>query len=287
MSKSPLAIVTMAYNEPDFLPIWLKYYAGQVGLEQCYIVDHGSDDRSTFGLAPANIIRIPRSPLDEYARANFISAFCGSLLTWYEHVAYTDVDEILVADPRHHESLIAFCAEAKHDITTAFGMHVAHSVPDEPELAPMGKILRQRKWALGVGSMSKPTLIRRPVQWTAGFHYSREPSRFDDLFLFHIAYCDLDIVRRRQRKRRATSRVEETGGGHHDAEEDAFLTHLKSWSDMPRFDGVDLGRDCPVRAAHLAKMFRTQAAGNSENEIDVMVSGDGLWRIPERFADSV
>ena len=41
-----LAAVTMVYNEPEFIPLWIKYYGEQVGKENCYIVDNGSDDGS-------------------------------------------------------------------------------------------------------------------------------------------------------------------------------------------------------------------------------------------------
>ncbi len=47
MPKQGLAVVTMCYNEPDFLPIWLDYYRRQVPVEHLYVVDHGSDDGST------------------------------------------------------------------------------------------------------------------------------------------------------------------------------------------------------------------------------------------------
>jgi len=39
MQRQPLAVVTMVYNEEDFLPIWLKHYSRQVGLKNCFIID--------------------------------------------------------------------------------------------------------------------------------------------------------------------------------------------------------------------------------------------------------
>jgi hypothetical protein len=41
-----VAIVTMVYNEPELLPIWLKYYKGHFGDQACYIVDDGSTQES-------------------------------------------------------------------------------------------------------------------------------------------------------------------------------------------------------------------------------------------------
>jgi hypothetical protein len=274
----------MCFNEPDFLPLWLKYYMKQVPVEHLYIIDHGSTDNSTFGLSPANVIRIPRSPLDETQRADFISDFCNSLLHWYDFVAYTDIDEILVADPRYYADLVALCRNTPYEVTTALGMHVAHVTQDEPVLVPMAPIFWQRQWALAVGSMSKPALIRRPVRWGPGFHYANAPSELGDLFLFHLAYCDIPTVRRRQRKRLGVERVSDHGM-HHGTGEEQFIKHIESWSKLARIEAVDLGRGCTERANFVSRMFATNLAGNSSNQIDAMVNGSGLWKIPDRFLD--
>ena len=56
-----LAAVTMVYNEPEFIPLWIKYYGEQVGKENCYIVDNGSDDGSLDDYKDeVNIIRVPK-----------------------------------------------------------------------------------------------------------------------------------------------------------------------------------------------------------------------------------
>ena len=42
-----LAALTMAYNEPVWAAVWARFYARQVGAENCFLLDHGSDDGST------------------------------------------------------------------------------------------------------------------------------------------------------------------------------------------------------------------------------------------------
>lgn len=283
MPKQNLAIVTMCYDEPDFLPIWVRYYSRHVPMEQLYIVDHGSDDGSTSGLAPANVLRVPRTALDEMQRCQFISEFCNSLLRWYDAVAYTDADELLVADPRHHGSLTDLARNTPHDVTTALGMHVAHHLPTEPPLFPLAPLTRQRHWGIGVGSMSKPILTRRPINWGPGFHYADDQTYLGDLFLFHIAYCDIPTARRRQLKRQGVSRAN-VESAHHGAG-DEFIRHLEAWSDMPLIRAPDLGRDCPVRAEFTARLFATRGGGNGPRQIDATVGSAGLWEIPERFRD--
>ena len=118
-----VAAVTMVYNEPDFLPRWIKYYSSQVGKDRCYIIDHGSSDGSTEGLS-VNVLRIPRSPMHDEKRARFISDFASSLLEWHDAVIYSDVDEFLVADPTYYELLPDFCLRSPHLTTNAIGVNV-------------------------------------------------------------------------------------------------------------------------------------------------------------------
>ncbi len=107
VSKRPLAVVTMARNEPDYLPIWLRHYGLQVGPDDCYVLDHASDDGSTNDL-PCNVIRLPSSPYDIAAVSEVVSSFCASLLRNYSAVIYTDADEIIIADPLIANSLTEY-----------------------------------------------------------------------------------------------------------------------------------------------------------------------------------
>ncbi|HTR15902.1 MAG TPA: glycosyltransferase family 2 protein [Acetobacteraceae bacterium] len=287
MSKSDLAVVTMVFNEGDILPIWLKYYGGQVGLENCYVIDHGSTDLSTHGIAPANIIRIPRSPLDEPARCKFVSEICNALLTWFGCVAYTDVDEILVADPATYPDLPSYARAAKYDVTTAFGMDLLHSEPEEGPLDPQRPILSQRHWVRPFSSLCKPTLIRRPIRWGPGFHYADTATHFDDLYLFHLAYVDFDIIRRRQRKRVATPRAG-AGGEHHSIPEDDMVNHIRQdYTRLPRLEleSVDLAQDSPGRLAFTQRLFERQEKLGDGLVISSGISSSTLWRVPKRFQD--
>jgi hypothetical protein len=72
MPKADLAVVTMVYNEPDFLPFWTSYYGNQIGFENCFVLDHGSDDATIFD-PRVNRLSLPRSPFDETWRADLVS----------------------------------------------------------------------------------------------------------------------------------------------------------------------------------------------------------------------
>ncbi len=229
-----VAAVTIAYNEPDFLPIWIRHFAAQVGPEHCYVVDHGSDDGSTDGIDSINLVRVPRSPCDDDQQARFISTFCSSLLEFYDFVIHTDVDEILVADPKLYSSLSEYCQSCTHDVVTAVGYNVVHS-GEEPSLDAAGKVLEQRKWMYFLASMCKPAVTRRPIQWCGGFHRASgvEP-RFDDLHLFHLRFFDRDIGLRRLARTRTQPRNNmEIGWWQRVSDEECLQMHTR-YDNLPR-----------------------------------------------------
>jgi hypothetical protein len=197
-----VAVVTMSYNEPEFVPIWVKYYGSQYGNASLYIVDHGSDDGSTENLDHVNVVRIPRSPKHNKKRAKFLSEFCSSLLKWYDAVIYTDIDEFLVPDPDSYKDLKDFTDRLAVDTVTAIGLNVTHVPSTDPPLDPAVHILEQRRWARFVFPMCKPLITRVPIDWTPGFHSSDQPTNFDRLFLFHLHNFDLPIGLRRLERTR-------------------------------------------------------------------------------------
>ena len=208
-----LAAVTMVYNEAALLPLWLRHYARQVGAAHCYVIDHGSDDGSTDDLRPASVIRLPRSPHDDARRARAVSAFCASLLEWYDGVIHTDVDEFVLADPAAWPDLRAFAAASDADAVTAIGLNVIQ-VAEEAPLDPARPVLAQRAYAAFSSALCKPVLIRRPVRWAPGFHCADVALRFDGLFLFHLRYCDRDAALTRLARTRAMPWADRSAGAH-------------------------------------------------------------------------
>ena len=237
--KFPLAVVTMSYNEPDFLPVWAAHYRATVGAEHCYLIDHGSDDHSVAAACPLQVARLPRSPLDENWRAHIVSEQCSKLLARYDAVAYTDVDELLVADPRRFKGLIDLSAAAETDVLTAFGSNILQVPSDAP--IDLGRpISAQRHWTRPYSSLCKPALIRRPVRWSPGFHVADAPSVFGGLYLFHIAYADHGITARRQAKRRGVPRSP-GHGSHHDIAPDDMVRLMTACADLPCDPAAQLG----------------------------------------------
>lgn len=270
IKKRPLAVVTMVKNEPDFLPIWLRHYGRQIGLDDCYVLDHASDDGSTSDL-PCSVIRLPASPFEENSRAALVSDFCSSLLRNYEAVLYTDADELIVADPRIAPTLSEYVRTSNPpEIVTMIGMDLLHDEPNEGPLDPKRSVLAQRRWGWAAEAACKPTMIRRPHRWSQGFHLTHEPKAFHHLYNFHIAYADMEIARRRQLKRNRFS-PEGNAGGHHRADPDNLINHLRRITPWHSRVEANFG-GCAVE-----RSFTDTVKPYSIEQASV------LWGLPDRF----
>jgi hypothetical protein len=281
-----VAAVTMAYNEPDFAPLWAAHYAAELGAANCFVVDHGSDDGSLAALGGVNVLRIPRSPQDDVRRARFVSGFCASLLTWYDAVLHTDVDEMLVADPAHHASLATYCAADTRPVVSAIGLDVVHVPEIERPLARALPVTRQRRWLRFSSAMCKPVLIRAPVEWAPGFHSVDADPVWGGLYLFHLRYADLGRGLLRLAKTRAQPWQEEAAGAHQRMADGAWEAMLRSMAGLERRDaGALLPDEAPL--APWLERVRASAAGRAGEtyRIDLHISGDELWRLPRRFVD--
>lgn len=285
--KAPLAVVTMVYNEQTFLPVWLRHYGAQAGAANCFVLDHGSSDGSTVParLPEVSVVRIPRSPQDDGSRCGFVSDFCASLLSWYDTVIYTDVDELLVADPAAYGSLALLAASLNpNSAVTAIGFDVVH-VPDaEPILDWDLPVSLQRKWLRFSSAMCKVAMIRRRVAWAPGFHNIDDVPHFGRLFLFHLRYADLPSGLARLQRTRAQPWITPQAGSHQRMPDERWEEMLRGMAGLPRLDAATLLPDDPLLLEWQGRVMDSAASrGDALYRIDLHLSGDSLWRVPEQF----
>lgn len=277
-----VAAVTMAYNEPDFLPLWVSYYVRQLGAAACYVIDHGSEDGSTQGL-PVNVIRIPRSVMDDAKRAKYISEFCSSLLAWYDAVIYCDTDEFLVPDPVLYNSLVDFC-EASPPVTTAIGFDVQDTL-DRGHFTTGTPVLSQRPYARISYACCKPLVIKEPTTWTPGFHHSNHPTVFDELVLFHLRLFDTKIGLKKLARTREMPWADPTVGGHQRVSDEKYLSVVTSISKLPRVENCTLSTDDPLISANLKALtdYMKQNPGKKHCTWYAPPPSLELIRVPDRF----
>ena len=158
-----ICAITNVFNERFNLPIWLKYYGGQVGIENCIVVDDASNDGSTDILGRAGVIRLPKTQFDDVRRANILSDLANTMLRTYDCVIYSDCDEIVVADPRKFSSLTMFCESFSAPCSTGIGLNVVHHIANEAPIGEHTGILEQRSFVQFVSPMCKPLLAKERI----------------------------------------------------------------------------------------------------------------------------
>lgn len=279
-----VAAVTMVYNEAHFLPRWIRHYVREFGAENCTIVDHGSDDGCADGLSGINLVRIPRSPADEVQRAQFLSSFCAALLTWYDWVVYTDVDEFLVADPNYYPSIRDLLAASPHPVINAIGFNVLHEQGKEPPIDPNRPVSEQRRWIMLVSSMCKPLAISRPVQWAPGYHSSDAPVEFDRLFLFHLRFHDFQYALARLQKTRTMQCCRPEEDPTWKLSDEVLVNELTKFMQCIRRTGMSLDLSTPP-IANLLEFMRKQATERKDElyKIRLDLAVPELWELPRRF----
>jgi hypothetical protein len=207
-----IAAFTTVYNDPTFLPIWLRYYGEALGGQQnLFVLDHGSDDGSTANLGLANKVRVPRDVFDEDQRCTFVSRFQASLLCYFDVVIFSDPDEILIADPEKFSGLGDFIKQRCDQFVTAIGVEVQHLPDSEGEIDLTLPILSQRRHVRFAADYCKTLVSRIPLVWRPGFHSCNYNPFIDrDLFLFHLKTIDRSLSLELLKRTRSYSWSEKT-----------------------------------------------------------------------------
>ncbi len=277
-----LAVLTMAYNESVFLPIWARHYARQAGADHCYVVDHGSTE--PIVLPPGmNVIRLPRSPHDDLRRARFISQISSGLLEYYDWVIYTDVDELVLADPVHYSNLPEFCATLTDDTINAVGFDIQHIPLLESSLNLSDTIGQQRGWVRFTGAMCKPVLTRRPLAWAPGFHTSDQKPAFMGLYLFHLHWADLDIGLNRLARTRIMPWVDDVSGDHQRINDIAWTELFNGMANLPRTGSFPFNHLKPPISCWTAQVVSAQTRVHPLENPSFAISAAELWPIPAHF----
>jgi hypothetical protein len=274
------------------LPLWIRYYGGQLGVENLYVVDDNSEDGSTDDL-PCDVLHIPpiRGGKFESTRMGVLAGLSSALHAVYDCVIFCDVDEFIVPDPARHAGLRAFLADREQLPDTpgaigALGLNVVHAVGSEPPLDLAQPILGQRRLAKFLPVMCKPSVSFAAAPWWAASHGIRTPYRVDpDLMMFHMKFGDRDHLQAAADHR---LRMVETDGRSRDTQwrqgGDALVALLEQITSGVQVD--DVPEFVPPTGEKLAALVTEESPGQfraPKGSQMKMMENRPLVRIPDRF----
>lgn len=197
-----IAAITMSRNDLFFLEKWIAYYGEKLGKENLYVFIDGEDQKTPQNSDEINLTVLSHKPMkraegDKF-RINFINQFANSLFEKYDIVIGTDCDEFLVVEPKLKFSLREYLSSLSiFPAVSALGIDVGHHLEKESQLDTSKTILSQRKFALLSSRYTKPIILTKPSVWGSGFHRIKGHNFEIDknLFLFHLGYCDAEILK--------------------------------------------------------------------------------------------
>jgi len=211
------ALLTMTYNEPDFLAMWYQYYSKHFADGDIYILDDGSDDGYFDGIG-GTIEKISEqthpSLMHEVKDCHFKTRTCSKfvdLLGSYRYVMKVDTDEFVVPDPEiYPDGLSQYIHDFKDDFAQCSGYNVLDTgQPLDVNVRPW---LNQRThWHRDWHHYCKVVLANQDPKWGGGFHNSQWNSQWKEEFgpherrdfrLLHLHYVCGELTFRRWEARR-------------------------------------------------------------------------------------
>lgn len=290
--KAPLGVVTMVYEDYFFLDRWYEYYSKQVGAKNLYVFSHGNDPRHKEIAKDANVMNLPRDDTMfkfDRRRWRMLGNFVTGLLDFYNWMIVSDVDEIVVVDPKAAVGIVDYIKLNYGDTKTAplniapLCFEIVHIPDEEPLPIEDGEtILSRRRIFRPNRNYSKPCLVRGPVGFAPGGHRNTLGPRHlpSDMYLLHLKFFDWDtVISRGEEKKKVVVDAGELGSNYN-------TSH--SWSrTREAYESIISSTKLGKENIQLPR-FRAKMLKQKEKFTDQFVYGDAksntLFRIPERFS---
>lgn len=208
--KRKRAIFTQIHNEPDFFPVWLRYYSQFYGSQDIYVIHLLKPNRVDFDDwmgSQSGFVRLPTLDKDYcdfqlvVDRAQHLQR---ALLDQYECVLFAEVDEFVAHESGLGNFIDRWLASGRSQAETCNGYEVVHHPESEPAIDLSRPLLPQRRWWYHGHLYDKTILSKVPLRWCHGFHNCAEfPWQTTDpnLLLIHLHKLDYDLCVRRKVER--------------------------------------------------------------------------------------
>ncbi|WP_170762279.1 hypothetical protein [Ruegeria lacuscaerulensis] len=286
-----LAVVTMVYDDYEFLPIWVRYWSQYIENKCMYVIVHGSNRRLRRIARGCNVVEMRRPPPSrdmESKRWMMLGHFVSALTLMHDAVLYTDVDEIVTLDPKAGTNIKDYILASENDVTAPFGLEVIHREDLAPEeLNLENGILEQRNLVRINASFGKPSMVKRPIAWRRGGHFAYTEDVFVDpnLTAFHLRFFDMPLFRARALRRRKTTKAPK---GKNDTPARAWRASDEGIDDMvARLHAMPIAGSLPDDRLPYVNAIERSKSLISENGLSFTkhktYASKELFQLPERF----
>ena len=197
--KRKCAIFVMVKNEKVFLPIWLKYYSRYFDGKDIYVFDHLSIDGSVQECLKDfsfNVISLDYAWSFDHLWFKFVAENVQKkLLSHYQYVIFTDVDEIILPDINKYSGLDDYIQKLDKDHARCTGYELIHLPDKEEPYRASQSVLSQRRFWYYTPFYDKTLISNVPLDWGIGFHqvWNLESNCDNDLILIHLHKLEFDL----------------------------------------------------------------------------------------------
>jgi hypothetical protein len=156
--------LTFVRKEPDFFPLWLKYYSKEV--DECFVIN---PNQETYP-GQWTEIKVYGDGGNSLAWGMIqINNAIKDLLSRFDWVVYSDVDEFIIPKTGDIKAFLKYRQEA---MVTCRGFEPFQQ--DEPPIDLTKPILRQRKGWIPAHAYNKTIVTRTPIILAEGCHYTQD-----------------------------------------------------------------------------------------------------------------
>ncbi|WP_172328016.1 glycosyltransferase family 2 protein [Mangrovicoccus sp. HB161399] len=283
-----VAVLTMVRDDEEFLRIWAGHYGRLFGMRSLYVVSHGDPDMVRDVAAGTNVLPVPYEPDPRFdaQRWQLLNHLAQGLRLYHDRVIVGDVDEIVLADPKHGTLPAVLARHRRARALTPFGLELVHRPAEEP-LAFAPPVLRARRHVRIAPLYAKPCLMRGDIRLSRGGHYASSPRLVmpEGLYLLHLKHADRGLYRATADRRNATA--EATGAAR---PRDAMIGRhwfAEARDDRAEFaaiDGAEVREDFGFAAERQAIADSWAPRPGTPFYEFKLAESPLLYRLPERFA---
>ena len=232
-TNATCAIFTVVYNEPVWLPIWIRYYSRHADLRDMWILDHNTNDGST------NSSRLPRGI--RYRRLYGEKRFSPHhflnrqvelhqqrlFRAGYRCVLFTEVDEFIAPNPSPYPGGLREYMEIFLRRNSTARRVTAYHISENNDTT-LGPVESALNWSMPLlsqrmvwhrdAAFDKPLLTKIPLQYRPGFHKVENEHlipggipRDPELLFLHMHFADVNYCLNRELKKyyQARNMIEE------------------------------------------------------------------------------